>query len=98
MTIARQNQYFKFKINNYIRQDKEAKREIDMTKYININWMYEQTIKYKQCSLCNADYYMVLDKNNEIFCNMSVDRIDNNIIHYKDNGTLLCVECNRSKQ
>ena len=25
LTIARQNQYFKFKINNYIRQDKEAK-------------------------------------------------------------------------
>ena len=98
LTIARQNQYFKFKINNYIRQDKEAKREIDMTKYININWMYEQTIKYKQCSLCNVDYYMVLDKNNEIFCNMSVDRIDNNISHYKDNCRLLCVECNRSKR
>ena len=33
-----------------MKQDKDAKREIGQTKYINVDWMYEQTKKHKQCN------------------------------------------------
>ena len=41
---------------------------------------------------------MVLDDHNNVLCNISVDRVCNDIGHEKENCQLLCIECNRSKR
>ena len=98
LTQSRKEQYFKMKIENYKKQDIEGKRDIDKKDYINTQWFYNEIDKNKQCSLCNVEYYTVLDENNNVCCNITADRIDNDVCHSKENCRLLCVECNRSKK
>ena len=90
-------QYLKLKIENYKKQDIDAKRNINVENYIDVNWLMNEIGKHDYCSLCNCQYYMVRDGNNDIRCNISVDRIDCEISHEKENCHLLCVECNCKK-
>ena len=83
-------QYFKLKINDYIHQDKIAKRKFNMNEYINHNELYEQYKKQKQCIHCGVPFELILTKKNS---NVTVDRKDNT-----NNCVLSCVECNRMKQ
>ena len=91
-------QYLKLKIENYKKQDIDAKRNICVENYIDVNWLMNEIGKHDYCSLCNCQYYMVRDSNNDIRCNISVDRLDNDMDHTKENCHLLCVECNKSKR
>ena len=91
-------QYLKLKIDGYKRQDMDAKRKISKESYVDVEWFMDQINKHEICSLCNSKYYIVLDDNNDIRCNISIDRICNEISHEKENSHLLCIECNKSKR
>ena len=91
-------QYLKLKIDFYKKQDIDAKRSINKETYIDVEWFTDQINCHERCSLCNVNYYMVLDESNNVFCNISVDRVDNDGFHSKDNCQLLCIECNKSKR
>ena len=91
-------QFLKLKIDGYKRQDIEAKRTIDKEKYVDVDWFCHQVLNNERCTLCNCKYYIVTDERNQIMCNISIDRLDNDISHHKDNCHLLCVECNKSKK
>ena len=94
---SRKLQYLKLKINYYKIQDMDAKRDITRDLYIDVSWFTEAINNTDRCSLCNCSYYMVLDENNTIMCNISVDRIQNESPHHKENCHLLCIECNCSR-
>ena len=94
---SRKLQYLKLKINYYKIQDMDAKRDITRDLYIDVSWFTEAINNTDRCSLCNCSYYMVLDENNTIMCNISVDRIQNESPHHKENCNLLCIECNCSR-
>ena len=95
---ARKIQYLKMKINYYKVQDLDAKRDISREQYIDVPWFSESINNADRCSLCGTSYYMVLDESNNIMCNISVDRLCNELSHHKDNCHLLCIECNRCKK
>lgn len=42
LTQSKCDQHFKLKIENYKKQDIEAKREINKEEYINLDWLCEQ--------------------------------------------------------
>ena len=91
-------QYLKLKIDNYTRQDIEAKRNVSNEKYIDLDWLSNQIDKNIYCPLCHCKYYIALDEENNIRCNISVDRLENETSHEKENCHLLCIECNKSKK
>ncbi len=91
-------QYLKLKIEGYKKQDMEAKRTIDKEKYIDDDWLFKQIEKNKNCPLCHSNYYIALDDENNVRCNISVDRLNNDLEHTKENCNLLCVECNSKKR
>ena len=98
LTESRKKQYFTLKIENYKRQDLEAHRLIDKANYVTLDWFYEQLKQETKCSLCGMDYYVVLNDDNDVVCNITIDRINNEIDHSKDNCRLLCMECNRGRK
>ena len=98
LTKSRKDQYYKLKIENYKKQDIDAKRKIDDKEYISLEWMHEHISRETNCCLCNNDYYVVLNENNDVCCNITVDRMDNNISHLKSNCRLLCFDCNCRKK
>ena len=85
------------KINYYKVQDLDAKRDIIREQYIDVPWFTEAINNADKCTLCGCGYYMVLDESNNIMCNISVDRLNNESPHHKDNCQLLCQSCNCSK-
>ena len=91
-------QYLKLKIDFYKKQDNDAKRAINKDKYIDLEWFTDQINNHERCSLCCNSYYMVLDDHNNVLCNITADRVCNDIGHEKENCQLLCIECNRSKR
>ena len=44
----------------------------------------------KKCSGCAAPFEFWCDDNHTLQSNITVDRLDNNLPHTKDNGQLLC--------
>ena len=90
-------QYLKFKIDNYKKQDYDAKRNICQEKYIDVDWLSNKINNNEYCPLCHCKYYTSLDEENNVRCNISVDRINCELPHEKQNCHLLCIECNRSK-
>ena len=95
---SRLKQYFNLKINGYKKQDIEAKRALSKEDFIDINWLCDQVSTHDRCPLCNYKYYYIIDENNDIRCNVSVDRLNSDVSHHKDNCHLLCIECNKSKK
>jgi len=92
-------QHFVFKVDGYKHQDKQAKREFKNEEFITAEWIKEQYSKLerKACSCCQAPYEIVLDPNNVVRTNITVDRIDSNIAHVQTNCQLLCGLCNSTK-
>ncbi|MBT3463881.1 AAA family ATPase, partial [archaeon] len=82
-------------VMNYKRQDSRFDN-IDMSKYIDHDWIIQEYTKNKICSgkVCGHQF-MSFEKSN--VNKISVDRIDNNLPHYKDNCQLLCKVCNSAK-
>jgi len=83
-------------IDSYIEQDKKANREINEKKYIDCEWVLAKMIKQNSsCVHChNVIEIDTDDKDNKL----SVDRIQNELPHYKNNCVLSCVHCNVTKK
>ena len=91
-------QYLKLKIDNYKKQDNDAKRSICQEKYIDVEWLFNKIEKNRHCQLCQCKYYITLDEENKVRCNISVDRLKCDLPHERKNCQLLCIECNCKKR
>jgi len=81
-------------ILNYKTQDFNADREIIDEKYINYNWLIKQLNKQKsKCYHCDNIIEISTDSLQE---KLTVDRINSEKSHYKDNSVLSCMHCNVS--
>jgi len=97
-------QYFKFKIEGYIQQDKKTKR-YNPENYIDIEWFLNRLdMNFKDCPTfnsycpdCHKAFEFNFNENNDILSNISADRKDNNLGHNKSNIRLCCVKCNIKK-
>ena len=49
------------------------------------------------CYHCGGGFELGLDGSNNVFSNITFDRIDNSICHSKGNLVLSCLDCNRKK-
>ena len=95
---TRKIQYLKMKINYYNIQDMDDKRDFQCDLYIIVPWFTEVIKNTDICSLCGNSFYMVLYGDNNVMCNITADRILNEIPHHKENCHLLCQYCNRWKK
>ena len=94
---SKKKQYINMKIENYRDQDKLASREIDSKKYVDYNWFVNESFSNDICYHCGCGFELGLDEHNNVFSNITFDRIDNSLAHNKDNLVLSCLECNRKK-
>ena len=83
--------YFKNKVENYKKQDKKAKRQIDENNYINIEWMFENINTV--CSHCEdvLEYEVAEGK---VISNFTAHRPDCTQAHHLDNIMDTCLRCN----
>ena len=89
-------QYFGFKVDEYMKQDLKAGRKIDEEPYADVEFisnLYHQSEECKHCPACNQRFVLgVID--GKVECNITLDRINNNKSHYASNCRLLCLDCN----
>ena len=85
------------KIEGYKDQDRLAGREIDNKHYVDYEWFIKEESTSNCCYHCGCGFELALDEYNNVFSNISFDRIDNSKGHNKDNLVLSCVHCNTRK-
>jgi hypothetical protein len=89
--IEKMMQYFQKKVENYKYQDKRAKREIDGPNYITKEWLFGCIgVGCSRCGDC-LTYERVSGK---IECNLTAQRLNNDLGHYIDNVVSYCMHCN----
>ena len=92
---SRLKTYLKKKIDGYYDQDKRAKREISKYTYITVDLLCNAI--GKRCTRCQDILSYEVSTTYNVKCNLTADRIDNDIGHELDNITPMCVTCNTSK-
>jgi len=92
--------YFKNKIDNYKLQDKKAGRQWKEDEYVTLDWILDEWRKLptKCCPSCRTPFEKYLNEYNQVRTNVTIDRLNNNLSHVKDNSQLLCVNCNVTKR
>ena len=88
------SKYLELKVHHYRRQDKEAKRDLDVENYVTPQWLFDQF--GKQCCDC-GDCFRFDIKGNTVESNLTADRIDVDECHHLNNVVPLCVSCNQKK-
>ena len=76
------------KAKGYASQDREAKREIDKTNYVNVDWL--MAAANKRCRSCRCDFYINFNDGNT-YTNITAQRLDNSKDHNLDNILFQCV-------
>ena len=89
-------EYFDKKVCNYIKQDKNAGREINDCEYINVNWL-KKCIN-SSCGGCGNKLTLDIDDNLNVSSDINAQRIDNSLPHILDNIEPMCVICNCSNK
>ena len=87
------DQYLNKKIQGYKKQDRDASREVDDDKYIDITWLRDRMNKC--CNNCGEEFLIEKEKG-VISSNLTAQRLNNNISHHKNNCKAFCVYCNCS--
>ena len=83
--------YFKNKIMNYEEQDKKSNRPIDDGDYVDVDFLMK--LMNTPCQNCNEP--LVIDfEDGKVVSNISAQRVNNDIGHFKDNCIGFCVQCN----
>ena len=83
--------YFKNKVSNYIEQDKKSNRPIDDDDYVDVDFLMD--MMNTQCENCNEP--LVIDfEDGKVSSNISCQRVNNELAHYKSNCIPMCVQCN----
>ena len=91
MSKIRVETYFKNKIMNYIEQDKKAGRDVEDGDYVDVEFL--MNLMNTQCENCNEP--LVIDfEDGKVSSNISCQRVNNDISHFKDNCIGFCVQCN----
>ena len=80
------------KVKNYNQQDMKSGRELDGDDYIDEEWLL--SLINTNCECCSCVLYIDYDGNN-VVSNLSAQRVDCDIGHFKSNCKGLCYECNR---
>ncbi len=86
-------------IRQYIYQDKKAGREIEDKRYITYEWILNKIKKQNsKCYMCGN--IINIDINNNLNDNekLTIDRINNDMPHFKINCKISCLTCNLSKK
>ena len=91
MSRLRVETYFKNKVMNYIEQDKKSNRPIDDDEYVDVDFLMD--MMNTQCENCNEP--LVIDfEDGKVSSNISCQRLNNELAHYKSNCIPMCVQCN----
>ena len=91
MSKIRVETYFKNKIMNYEEHDKKTGRDVEDGDYVDVELL--MNLMNTQCENCNEP--LVIDfEDGRISSNISCQKVNNNIAHFKDNCIGLCVSCN----
>jgi len=81
------------KISNYKQQD-IYKNLFDISNFIDFQSVIDKLLECKmKCYYCNCEMFILYDNVRETY-QWSVDRIDNNKGHNKDNFVISCLSCN----
>ena len=87
--------YLKTKIANYSEQDKKAKRErVEKENYISVEWL--EKAYASKCVKCGCSFSYEVSSNATVKCDLTANRIDNELPHSIDNIEPMCVHCNCS--
>ena len=99
MKLNRMFIYFNNKISGYKTQDKNANRIIDeKQEYLNANYIINELAKNdNKCTYCKNSFEIGIDEDENYTTNITMDRINNSLPHYKNNCVLSCLLCNCSK-
>ncbi len=92
---SRIKRYMQEKVDGYKRQDKIAFREFKPCDFVTVDWIREayDKLESETCGTCKEPYVTRI-VNGTVESNLTVDRIDNNLAHTKQNSRLCCKECN----
>lgn len=81
------------KINSYKQQD-QLKKHFDEIKFITSDVLIQKLVEVNmKCYYCSCEMFILYEHVREL-SQWSVDRIDNNMGHNKDNFVLSCLNCN----
>lgn len=83
------------KIESYKEQDKKKDRVFDKKHYVDFKWICE-TLKAQdmKCNKFECQATLMLDYKSGDPYQFSVNRLDNNLAHTKDNCEITCLHCN----
>jgi hypothetical protein len=87
--------YFNKKIQNYKKQDKAAGRDINSGEYVSADWFMDKF--HNKCHHCKNNFNFDFNRG-MVSTDITADRINNELAHYKSNCVISCNVCNCSKK
>eukprot|EP00438_Fugacium_kawagutii_P019097 Skav234725 [mRNA] locus=scaffold634:457313:460261:+ [translate_table: standard] len=91
MSELRVKTYFKNKVINYVEQDERAGRDVKDGDYVDEDFL--MNMMNTNCQNCNEPLIIDFD-DGKIVSNITCQRINNDIGHFKDNCIGFCHQCN----
>ena len=87
------HRYLTHNIKNYKLQDEAKNRKIDETKYVDVEWFMKRlNANYQNCG-CRCEFDV---GNGYLINNITAQRLNDEVPHYKDNCQAWCKLCNCS--
>lgn len=93
---AKMRQYLEFKIEGYKRQDKLAGRTFENKDYIEIKDIESMLEKQNYCCDCCGENFEMNFEEGNVESDLTVQRLNNELPHIKNNCVLYCLHCNVS--
>ena len=91
LTQMKVETYFRNKVMSYKEQDQKAGREIETDDYVDVKYLMNMINEH--CQNCNEP--LTIDfENDNIVSNITCQRVDNEIAHFKSNCIPMCHQCN----
>ena len=91
MSKLRVKTYFKNKVMSYIEQDERAGRDVSNGNYVDEDFLID--LMNTQCQNCNEPLTIDFDEG-RIVSNITCQRVNNELAHFKDNCIGFCHQCN----
>ena len=91
MSKIRVETVFRNEIMNNEEQDKKAGRDVEDGNYVDVDLL--MNLMNTQCENCNEPLVIGFE-DGKVSSNISCQRVNNELGHFKDNCIGLCVQCN----